>query len=455
MLYRLLNNIYRFRFVYLVMSVSCAATVASAQGSDSLTVEQAVQKVLQNSHSLKKLNSQIGAAGAKINEAQSAFLPTVAADLSYANIGPMDNLKMDFEGMSMQSVPMNNYDAHVGANIVLYDFGKRKLGVEAAKVNEKSMKDQSAGITSFMTFQTLSIVTNIAMLRQGIEIQNENITSLQRHLDLVKKRVETGTGTDYDVLKTEAQLSSSRAGLLDIENGLQKLRITLATLMGVSVDSLHPVKITFDSTKFMTNTDSLISVALNQRTEIISAKNAITGIKVQREIIGKENTPNLGAAVSAGFKDGFPNEADIKGDFPRTIVKPEFNYSAGIQLHIPIYDGARKRYHASEAEANLRVAEESLSEANDKVKSDILQAVADVNTAYAKLSNSILQVNVNKESLRLAKAKLEAGTITNDDLLDTQNDYTKAQLENLQDLARYTLNLYALDQATGKSVVKN
>lgn len=453
MFYRLQSNNYRVFSICLLMFVLFVLSVG-AQSKDSLTLEQAVQKVIKNSHALNKLNSQIEAAGAKIDESKAAFLPTVEAKLSYANIGPRDNLEMAFGNMKIQSVPLDNYDAHVGANMLLYDFGKRKLGVEAAQVNEKSLKDQTAGIKSIIAFKTISLITNMAMTQQGIEIQKENIASLERHLDIVKKRVETGTGTDYDILKTQAQLSSSQANFLDLENTLQKLRINLATLMGVRIDSLSPVKMSFDSIQFTINTDSLISVAMKQRTEIVGAQNAITAIKVQQAIIKKENTPNLGGSISAGIKDGFPNEADMKIEIPNTLVKPEFNYSAGVELNIPIYDGSKKRIHSEGAAANLRAAEESLEATVDSVRSDILQAVADVNTSFAKLDNSILQVKVNKESLRLAEAKLQAGTITNDELLDTQRDYTLSQLMNLQERARYTLSRYALDQATGISALK-
>jgi outer membrane protein len=448
MLYRLLNNSFRVISICLLMSITLVFS-AGAQSKDSLTLDEAVQKVLKNSHALNKLNSQIEAAGERVNGAGSAFFPSVSADLSYANIGPEDNYKIQFSpnAPSISMTPTNNYDAHVGASMLLYDFGKRKLGVQIAKNSEKSIKDQNVGIISIITFQTVSLITNIAMIQQGIAIQDENITSLQRHLDLVKKRVETGTGTDYDILKTEAQLSSSQAALLDLENSLQKLRINLSILMGVKTDSLSPVKVTFDSSKYTADTDSLISVALKKRTEIISAQNSIDAIKLSQEMVKRENTPNLGASVAAGVKNGFP--CDIE-----TPEKPEFNYSAGVQLHIPIYDGAKQRYQAKEAAANLKTAEESLAEATDKVKSDIMQAVADVNTSYAKIANSILQVKVNRESYRLAEAKLQAGTITNDDLLDTQRDYTMSQLMNLQDRARYTLSLYALDQATGNSAVK-
>jgi len=448
MLYRLLNNNHRFLLTCFLTSIFFVLS-AGAQSKDSLTLEEAVQKVLKNSHALNKLNSQVEAAGEKVNEAGSAFLPSVSADFSYANIGPDGNYKIQFSPTAppISMTPANNYDAHVGVNMVLYDFGKRKLGVQAAKINEKSIKDQNTGIINAITFQTVSLITNIAMIQQGIAIQNENITSLQRHLDLVKKRVETGTGTDYDILKTEAQLSTSRAALLDLENNLEKLRINLSILMGVKSDSLSPVKVTFDSLQYTADTDSLISVALKKRTEIISAQNAIEIIKINQEIVRRENTPNLGASVAAGIKNGFP--CDIK-----TPEKPEFNYSAGVQLHVPIYDGARQRYQSKETAANLKIAEESLVEATDKVKSEIMQAVADVRTSYAKIANSILQVKVNRESYRLAEAKLQAGTITNDDLLDTQRDYTMSQLMNLQDRARYTLSLYALDQATGNSAAK-
>ena len=214
--------------------------------------------------------------------------------------------------------------------------------------------------------------------------------------------------------------------------------------MGTKADSLSPVKIAFDSTEYKGRVDSLIAIAMQQRSEIIDARNNVEALKIQEELAGKEMMPSLGASASTGVKNGYPIHVD----------DPKFNWVAAAQLHVPLYDGSRKKYHLSELKAMRGAAEEMLTEATDKARSDVLQALSDVTTAYARIASSTLQVQVTSESLRLAKLKLEAGTITNDEVLDTQRDYSQAKLMSLQDHARYTLSLFALNQATGVSVVR-
>ena len=425
-----------------------AVADALALQQDSLTITEAVSIVLRKSHSLKSLASQLEAAQAKTEDSKTAYFPSVSADLSYTNIGPADNLKIQFGALSLALAPANNYDAHVGAGIVLFDFGKRKLNTEAAKLSEQIIKDKTAGAEKGIIFQVVSLVTNIAMMQQGAAIQNENIETLERHLNIVKKRVETGAGTDYDILKTQAQLAFSRAALLDIENNLAKLRITLASLMSVPVDSLPSIKNNLDSTRYTGSVDSLVSVALTQRTEIITQRTTVETLKIRKELIAKEMVPVVDAGVSTGVKDGYPSMN------PSDINAAKFNWAASAMVHIPLYDGSRERYHLKEMQADLDAANEVLADMIEKVRAEVLSALSDVTTAYAKLASSAIQVKLGEESLKLAQKSLEAGTLTNDDVLNTEKDYSQAKLVDLQDHIRYMLSLYSLKQATGVSIVK-
>jgi outer membrane protein len=282
------------------------------------------------------------------------------------------------------------------------------------------------------------------MMQEGRAIQIENIESLQRHLNIVKKRLETGAGTDYDVLKTQAQLASSQAALLDIKNGLAKLRITLATLMSVPVDSLPFVKTNLDSTQYTCDIDSLVSIALLKRAEIINARNNVASLEIRKELTTKEMWPVWGAAVSTGFKNGYPSGIDSLN----------FNWAASTQLHIPLYDGFRERHHLKEVQADLDAANEVLTDMTEKVRAEVLSAFSDVNTAYARLASSAMQVKLGEESLKLAQRSLEAGALTNDDVLNTEKDYSQAKLANLQDHIRYMLSLYSLKQAAGVLILQ-
>ncbi|MDD5675196.1 MAG: TolC family protein [Chitinivibrionales bacterium] len=439
-----------YRKIYFPLILTCCVSITAAQGPDSLSLGDVVQKVLQRSHALRQVKFQLSAADARTAQAKAAYYPSVNADASYVNLGPMDNYKLSLGGGSPFSmVPQNGYDVHLDANILLYDFGKRNLAINATKISALTLQHNAAGITTGLAFQAVSLVTTMAMMQQEIDIQNENIGSLARHWDIVKKRLAAGVGTDYDVLKTQAQIAAARALLLDLKNGLQKLRISLSVLIGVTEDSLPAVKISFDAPEFKGRSDSLLAVALKQRPEIIGAQDALAALLIQENLSKKDMAPTLSANLSAGYKNGFIENATKGG-----LDTLRFNWTAAAALHFPLYDGFKARYREKEIAESRKAADEALADARDKVRADILSALSDVNTAYARLDGSLLQVTVNAEALRLARGKLQAGTITNDDVLNAEQDYAQAKTNYMRDRARYTLSLFALDQATGAPVVK-
>jgi outer membrane protein len=438
-------NSFLAKFVFFaIISSGLLAPGASAQSADSLSLEAVVHTVIARSHVLRQLASQVNAADARTSQAKAAYYPSVNADLSYANIGPKDNYKFG----TFYMAPQNNYDAHLDANLLLYDFGKRGLAIKATQIARNSLQHNAAGLTSTITFQAVSLATTMAMMQQGIAIQNENVSALERHLQIVKKRLATGTGTSYDTLRTCAQLAAAASQLLDLENGLDKMRITLAILMGVAQDSLRPVKIAFVVSEYHANADSLVARALDGRPEVIAASDALAGALLAEQLAKKEMVPVLSAGLTTGFKNGFILNA------PNGLDTMRFNWSAAAALHFPLCDGFKTHYHQKELAENHAAAQEALAEAQERVRSDVLQALADVKTAFARLAASALQEQVGAESLRLAQGKLAAGTITNDDVLNAQQDYSQAKITFLRDQARYTLSLYALNQATGVLDIK-
>jgi outer membrane protein TolC len=134
------------------------------------------------------------------------------------------------------------------------------------------------------------------------------------------------------------------------------------------------------------------------------------------------------------------------------IEQLRFDWSAGAQFSVPIFDGQRHHYRIIEAVRNEDAAEAALAALGEQIATEVLQAKTDVESAFAKLAVSATQVRFAGESLTLARLKYEAGVITNHDVLDAENDLEQAKLGHLQNQYRYVMSLYSLDQATGKKI---
>ena len=127
-----------------------------AQQPDSLTLDQAIQKVLESHPLLEQSEHKIEAAQAGINLSESTSYPYIEGELSYSRIGPVPTLSIPDMG-SFSLFPADNYDAHVGVGYTLYDFGKRKTGIELAQNGLNAATEDKQETQNRLAFQTVSV----------------------------------------------------------------------------------------------------------------------------------------------------------------------------------------------------------------------------------------------------------------------------------------------------------
>jgi outer membrane protein TolC len=412
-------------------------TVAAiAQAPDSLTLAQAVRMALEQYPTITQAGEAVAAAQAHTRGLKSAFLPNVSATVSYANIGP-DN---PIPGFGRQLFPENNYDGHIGVEYTLFDFGKRSKAVEAGTIAESQAADRLKNAQMALAYGVVQLYHTILLIRQSLPIKDEEIASLQRQLQIVQKKVETGSATRFDVLKTESQCASSQSQRIDLSNDLNKRQIGLRQLLGLAPDAPLMLKSGSAAATVPANADSLLGEALKNRIDRTAAVHGRQAAEVQRQAVSLENAPVVGARATAGVKNGIMPAID----------EPTLNWNVGAQVAVPLFDGMRRREHLSEAQRNIQAASAAVAETEIRITTEVLQARADVEAAYAKLDLSAVQVKLAEQALAIAKVQYEAGAIINDEVLDAQAAYAQAQLAYLQNQQRCVLSLCALDQATGR-----
>jgi outer membrane protein len=430
-------------FIFLPIIPWLAVFGVSAQPQDSLPIDKAVEIVLKRHPSVAQAQEALAAAKAHTQGLKSAYYPSANAAASYTNIGPKQEISIPIPNIPQTSFslfPENNYDVHLGAEYTVYDFGKRSTAVKSGKAAEAISADNLDKTKLALSFQTVQVFNVIVFTEKSITVADEGHASLDRHLAIVKKKLETGSATDYDVLKTQVQRSSAQSQRIDLLNSLARNQAVLRQLLGLPPDAHLCLIGRFTALSVILTVDSLVRVALDNRSERRLALHNKESARLARESAKVENFPVIGVRAAAGFKNGILPD----------INEPRFNWSAGAQVSVPLFDGMRSRNREKEAGYSENAAGNALGDAEERIVADVLSAKADVDAAFAKLDISTTQVTFAQQTLALARLKYAAGVITNHDVLDAENDFSQAQLGDLQNRFKYVMSLYALDQATGK-----
>ena len=418
-----------------------AAAQAIGLASDSLTLGATLQAVLDANPSITNLTELSAASASRLSQTRAGFLPQVTGTATYTRIDPV--VKLPFEGKTLQFAPNNNYDFHLTAQYLLFDFGKNEATVQVAESQVQTAQDNITVARRDLAFSAAQVYYNILFMRESIKVQDQQIASLQAHRNEMQKRVEGGVSTRFDVTTTDVRITQAQNTRLDLQNQLRNQQVQLARLLHKPAQADVPVKgrLTYDPQPV--NIEAEVLKGSNNRPEVKLARDAENTAALQARLIDKGNMPSLGAGVQAGAKNGY-----ILPDINRI----RFNTVGVVQLSVPIYDGNKNKKQRVEAAAISRAAVARTADTQEQIRADVRQAVNNMDFSQARHENAQQQVAQATEALSKARDRYRYGVGQNLDVLDAETQLAQARLALVQAEYNYTLGQYQLRRATGEQI---
>ena len=404
---------------------------------ESLTVGDAVRAVLATHPGVAEALHGVDASRARVAVARADALPTGDADFTYARVEPVP--AFDFGGENLALAPEDNWDEHVSLRETVYDFGRTDAAVRAGEAAVRSASDNVDLVRTQLAFATIQSFYTILFLRQSIDVQQHEIDALNGHLDLARKRVASGSATDYDIITTQVRVAAAENRRVDLQDRESREEAAMRRLLGYPPGTPLRLSGDFTTASAGTNADSLAALAMEQRTELRQALDAEQTARLDKAVVSLRDRPSLGVSAQYGIKNGYiPNLEAIHG-----------NWVLGIAATVPIWNGHRTENEEAEAEARVEAAASRTAAVRRTVEAEVEQAIADVRANAEEQGRSQLQIDQAELALSMARVRYENGVITTLDLLDAETSLEQAELSRLQTLYRGVLNRYALARAVG------
>jgi outer membrane protein len=412
--------------------------IAQTPQPRTLTLAEAVRAVLARNSSLKEAEDAVAVFEARVAQSKTRLMPNVRADLDYARIAPTEEIAIPGFGV-FQLFPANNYDFHAGVNQLIYDFNRTKEAVNLSRSQVESAADRWEILKRDLSFQTCQLFHSIVFLQDTIRVQTETIKTLDDHLAVARKKLEAGTATELDVLNTQVRLATAQNQVVDLNDALEKQMLGLRRLMGIEDQTPLELQGGFKYEPQALDPEGLVREAEQTRLETKAVQDVIRSADIQIRLAELSDRPSLSVNVLAGWKSGYIPNLNVW----------KLNYVAAVQANVPIFNGHLARSMKAEAEANLRTLRDRNKDVEGMIRMEVLQAAADVKAAAQKLESVEINVVRAKKASEYAKSRYEAGTVTNLDLLDTEDAYAQAELVRLQALYQFVLSKLTLQRAVG------
>jgi cobalt-zinc-cadmium efflux system outer membrane protein len=355
----------------------CTGTAwAQEKAPPALTLEQAVETAFRASPRLR-------AERARVSEVQGRLVG--------AEVYPF-NPELEVLGAARVGQGDTTGDFEVGVSQEIELAGQRGKRVATARAELDAARSDRLRFERLLSAEVHLVFLDALAAREMLAVARAEAELATQLLDLARRRLEAGAGTQLDVNVASAELGRAEQAVGVLAGEYAAARAALAEVLGLPAATLPlPEGSLEPGGGALPPIDELLASAESNRADLRALQDIERAARARIELARAEAWPNLRVGVFAG------REANVD-----TLV------GAGISIPLPVFQ--RNQGAIAEAEATtIRVAAE-----RDAVR---LSAVREVVTAYERhkagtASLSSLQQRVlgtTEENLELLRKAFEAG----------------------------------------------
>lgn len=399
-------------------------SVAFGQEKKILTLNEAIDLSIQNSHQLKGSQAKIEEATAALKEAKEKKLPNASVTGSYLRLNSA-NIDMKTKdgngnggstGSEAPKVSQVMYGL-VNVSLPIYAGGRIQYGIESSHYLEQAAKLDAEDDKDEVIQNTIEAFANLFKARTAVNLVKENLLQSQQRTKDLSNLEKNGLLARNDLLKAELQSSNTELNLLDAENNWQLANVNMDLMLGLP----STIELVLDTTGIEKKDDSrvledYIQEAANSRKDIaaldLRKKAEQTGVKS----IKSEMYPSV--QLTGGY---------IAADIPKFFsVTNAVNIGVGVSYNIASIWKTKSKRQQADARVKQLIANEAMLSDNIRLQ---------VNKSYLSLVSSRKKIDVYakavtqaEENYRIVKNKFDNSLATTTDLLDADVAQFQARL---------------------------
>jgi cobalt-zinc-cadmium efflux system outer membrane protein len=404
-------------------ATSMVARAQQAAPHSRVDLDQAIQLALTHNHALKAAQSQIPQSQAEEITAAIRPNPVFTYDDLYVPI---------FSPSQLNSSTLDNLtEFDVGFSYTFERGHKRQARIQAARDQTAQTRSQVADTERGLTANVAQQFIGVLLAKANLQLANADLESFQKTVDLSQESFRAGATSEADLLKIKLQLLQFQMDVSSARLALVQALASLRQLLGFeSVPIDYDVTGELAYTPLKVNQEDLQLQAIKLRPDLMAAQQGVTAAQSQYQL----QKANGKRSLTTTFD--YTHVADVN--------------SAGftMNIEIPIFD--RNQGEIARTHYAIGQAQETSSEANEQVMTDVANAYQGVETSAQVVelytSGYLKQAEDSRDISEYAYKRGAASLL---DFLDAERSYRSTQLAYRQALATYMAAVETLRQAVG------
>lgn len=399
-----MNN-HKIYFLTCVLTVLFSVFAASAWAEEALTFDKAVGIALkQNPDILSIRQEQIKASGA-VDVARGAFLPSVSIGSSYT-----------LEEETSSGSDDDSYSGSITLSETLYAGGKYQAYKKEAQLGVGIADSSVADTEERVIYDLYSLFYDVLLGKENVKTAEDALSYAENYVEEMKKRQEVGLATSLEVIRAEKLLVTSRKNLVSAKNSLESSKVSLFELLKLQDGQFSSVEGELSYSPFAGDQQASLNKALEQRPDLKTARGEV---EVQKQEI---------RVARSGLRPTVSISGSWEYDDPATTSSGEYDeWSASVNIDFPVFDSGITKGYVAQERATLEQAKQLVIANEEAVRAEVAKAYLDLDTTAKTVEEARKNLELAKESLRLAEVGYREGVGIQLDVLDARSELTDAR----------------------------
>ncbi len=417
-----------------------AAQQAAGQG---ITLEQAIRMAQVAQPTVVAAQGAVDRASAQYRVSWGAFLPSLSFTSSYGTSysnGPSRVNQITGEVISGQSYAQSMSNG-VSGSVDLFTGFRRGAQMDAAKATEAAA---DAGLVDAQYQTTLSAKQTFfgaLAATELVRVRQASLRRAQEQLAASVAKLQAGSATRSDSLRSLVTLGNARLQLLTAETAVATAEANLGRLVGM---------------------DGRVRALPDSAYLVVVEAGDTAAIRKEAE----ENSPKVRAAQATADAARASVKASKAAWWPQLNLSGRYSYngnsgqnyqffdsrSATLALSYPIFNNFQRDQSIVNAEATAASAQSTAEDARRQVDASLTARLAELEAARAQIDITATSLQAATEDLRVNQERYRLGAATIVDVLSSQEALSQAEVDVVQARYNYVVAKAQIEALIGRSL---
>lgn len=275
--------------------------------------------------------------------------------------------------------------------------------------------------------------------KSRIDAEQAQVNASKLSLDQAVSNHTAGTAPLIDELRARVDYQSQQQALITAQNAYDKDRIALARAIGLNLDQKFTLTTTTPYAPLDNiSADDAVKEALALRSDLKALREQVKAAEHARKAATDERLPVIG----------------FSGDYGDTGVNLAHSHGTGSAtgtLDAPVFEEAKLRGDAKQAQSQLDQMRARLSDIEGQISADVRDSILDIQAAQKQVAVSRSNVDLAREALSEAQERYKAGVADNLAVSQALAALAQADMQYVNSLYEHNMAKLSLARALGVS----